>query len=253
MFIESVLSWEFVEYSGTIIVIVACWGEYEADFGKIVSKCEHIKERLAKLSTIILIAGLAIELLGLFKTSQQSSKVIEDLRTSNLKLEARVIELKAQQQPRRITTEQRARFIELAKGIHDKIPVKVITGMSDNETENFARELAEMIGSAGFGTNQDVVRLPTLIIKQATEKYYDKPYQALAIFCNTNGGFPGVELLPMNETNAPMRFIFTHSTDGTWLMLKSTLEEIGIRMGDMNGNGIIQPGEVGIFVPQKLY
>lgn len=60
--------WEFVEISGAIIVTVGVVGEYVADFTKLV-KGKARKTRLSKISTLTLIAGLAIELVGLTTTS----------------------------------------------------------------------------------------------------------------------------------------------------------------------------------------
>ena len=93
--IGSLVSWEFVEYFGTVTVICACWGEYVADFGKRVSKCESAKDRIAKLSTIILIIGLAIELVGVLGVAIEGANAIESLKTARIQLEKQVAELKA--------------------------------------------------------------------------------------------------------------------------------------------------------------
>ena len=60
--------WEFVEISGAIIVTAGVVGEYVANFTKLV-KGKSRKARLEKISTLILIFGLAIELVGLVATS----------------------------------------------------------------------------------------------------------------------------------------------------------------------------------------
>jgi hypothetical protein len=60
--------WEFVEISGAVIVTVGVVGEYIADFTKLL-KGKARKTRLRKISTLTLIAGLAIELVGLTTTS----------------------------------------------------------------------------------------------------------------------------------------------------------------------------------------
>ena len=59
---------EFVEYAGTVIVIIGVVGEYVSNFTRLV-KGKARKTRLEKISTLILIIGLAIELVGLVTTS----------------------------------------------------------------------------------------------------------------------------------------------------------------------------------------
>jgi hypothetical protein len=68
----SLLFWEVSEYCATGIVIVGAVGEYVAEFHKFPT--DDIKRhKLQRLSAIVLIAGLAIELLALVRTTQLNS------------------------------------------------------------------------------------------------------------------------------------------------------------------------------------
>jgi len=67
--------WEFTEYFGTVVVIVGVIGEYLAEFHHI-SDNESKRRKFAKRSTLVLIIGLAVELLGLVRTSQLTAHTI---------------------------------------------------------------------------------------------------------------------------------------------------------------------------------
>jgi len=70
--------WEAVEYIATGIVILGAIGEYLAEFRRF-PKEQHKREQFAKLSALVLIAGLAVELVGLVRTSQLSGQIIAEL------------------------------------------------------------------------------------------------------------------------------------------------------------------------------
>jgi len=72
--------WEYAEYCFTALVVVACVGEYIADFTDWFTggEKEH-KEHLARVSTVILVAALALELTCLVKTNSLSGRVIGSL------------------------------------------------------------------------------------------------------------------------------------------------------------------------------
>jgi hypothetical protein len=76
--VSSLDLWEYFEYSATAIVFVAAAGECCAEFTKWPQR-RGIKERLAKLSTLVLVIALAGELLGVVRTSQLSGQLIASL------------------------------------------------------------------------------------------------------------------------------------------------------------------------------
>src|SRR5579863_5708814 len=80
--------WEYAEYTCAVLVAVACFGEYIADFTKwwkrdgIWSRLgliEDRKDNLAKLSTLLLITALVVETVCLFRTNQISGQVLGSL------------------------------------------------------------------------------------------------------------------------------------------------------------------------------
>ncbi len=72
--------WEAAEYCFGALVAVACLGEYAADFTDwFTYDLEERKRRLAKRSTLLLIASLALELICLVRTNQISSQVVGSL------------------------------------------------------------------------------------------------------------------------------------------------------------------------------
>jgi hypothetical protein len=80
--------WEFAEYIFAGLVTVACFGEYVADFTKwwmrgglwnFLGPPDERKERLGKLSTLLLIGALALELVCLVKTNHLSGQMLGSL------------------------------------------------------------------------------------------------------------------------------------------------------------------------------
>src|SRR5579863_716828 len=77
---KSLSCWEYAEYVCAFLVAVACAGEYIADFSdRFTGGIEERKRRLAKRSTLLLIAALALELICLVKTTSLSGLLIGSL------------------------------------------------------------------------------------------------------------------------------------------------------------------------------
>lgn len=78
---SSLLFWEVAGYISTGVVIFGCVGEYIADFTR-VPKSDDERHRISKLSLVILIVGIAGELLTAIRSSQISGRVIADLQAT---------------------------------------------------------------------------------------------------------------------------------------------------------------------------
>jgi hypothetical protein len=70
--------WEHAEYVFAALVAIACFGEYIADFNKRNWIVAH-KDDIAKRSTLLLIAALALELVCLVQTNSLSGQLIGSL------------------------------------------------------------------------------------------------------------------------------------------------------------------------------
>lgn len=70
--------WEWFGYVSTAIVGFGCIGEFVAEFTPC-PKSEKAKSKLARLSLIVLILGIAGELLGTVRTSQLSGQIIANI------------------------------------------------------------------------------------------------------------------------------------------------------------------------------
>src|SRR5689334_1534438 len=70
--------WEWAEYLSTAVVFIGCLGEFFAEFMPYPSGDKR-KHKLARLSLILVIAGIAGELLATVKTSQLSGLVIANV------------------------------------------------------------------------------------------------------------------------------------------------------------------------------
>src|ERR1700693_6313465 len=72
--------WEIGEYVCEAIVILGCAGEYIAEFTNCFTGGNRKrKDALAKKSTLVLIIGLTLGVICLFRTNQLSGTVIESL------------------------------------------------------------------------------------------------------------------------------------------------------------------------------
>lgn len=77
-YVSPLTRWEWGEYISEFFVILACAGEVVAVFGKKRLTEEH-KERLEKLSTVLLVAALSAALICLVRTNELSGNVIGSL------------------------------------------------------------------------------------------------------------------------------------------------------------------------------
>lgn len=167
--------WDLMEIFGAGIVATACWGEFLADFGNLVSKSEKAKEFLGKISTLILILGLVIELCGFVANLQISERLalsqrqqIEALRdrstsnelavvlvsSNNLILRSNVVWLEKLTQPREIKTEQKAAIVRLLGTNHNDTEVSVyLDRLDDIERVFLGKQVEDVFKAAGFKTS----------------------------------------------------------------------------------------------------
>jgi homoserine dehydrogenase len=69
--------WEWADYTSIAIVGLGCVGEFVAEFTKI--RDEKWRHKLAKLSTIVVIIGIAGELTATVRTSELSGQIIANV------------------------------------------------------------------------------------------------------------------------------------------------------------------------------
>src|SRR5437899_1435038 len=89
---SSLAFWEVVEYIAGGVVIVGAAGEGLGEFTNFLGakRCHERKDLILKVSTIILIVGLAVELWGLVRTNELSGQLIADSirKAGNAKISA---------------------------------------------------------------------------------------------------------------------------------------------------------------------
>src|SRR6267378_7769407 len=77
---SSLSRWETAEYTFAGLVVLACFGEFAADFTNwFTGGIEERKKLLAKGSTLLLVGSLALELICLVRTNQLSGRIIGSL------------------------------------------------------------------------------------------------------------------------------------------------------------------------------
>jgi hypothetical protein len=108
----ALLGWELVEYLACAAVLLGVLGEYLADFTNFrnVKEDAHRRDTLSKASTLVLIAGLAVELFALVQTNRISGE-----RIASLNVEAKNANSEAAKANERSVVEETARLrLELA-------------------------------------------------------------------------------------------------------------------------------------------
>jgi|SRR5579863_6875178 len=78
--------WEWFGYVSTAIVGLGCIGEFVAEFTSL-PRNENVASKLARLSLIVLILGIAGELLSAVRTSEISGQIIADIEERAAKAE----------------------------------------------------------------------------------------------------------------------------------------------------------------------
>lgn len=176
--------WESVGLWGFIFVWVGVAGEGVEIFIKLFNRKLYERKQfcldvIGAAFWIVLVVALAVEFLGNEKAmriadsintqldieagqarkeaGQANERAAKDelavavLTSNNLVLQKEVLALNT---PRRIMGEQRDKFITLLCNPHNvsKIPIKVIVGESDSETDFFAMQIREMLDITGYGT-----------------------------------------------------------------------------------------------------
>lgn len=159
--------WEIEEFIATCLVVVACAGEYFADF-KPLKNWPKDEKRLAKLSTLLLISSLAFETLGQIRTSLitkdeiavlQTARSASDLESAELKLQvaragaetanadmdlATVYE-RMQWRHVRIAFEKRKQVLSKLRSVPSEAYVRnVVFSVMDPEAESYANEIADL-------------------------------------------------------------------------------------------------------------
>ena len=146
-----------------------------AVIGEVVCDWKDMKgNRWKQFFGVLPIVGLAYELIEALSLDSEVSDAKTRAATANerasinelevARLTKENLELKKRIQPRTIISEDRTNFVNLLKDI-PKMPIKVVVGMEDNETVNFAEKVRAMLDEAGFGDNgEGVIRLGNNVI-----------------------------------------------------------------------------------------
>ena len=156
-FSETMLArWEYAEYVAVLFVILGVVGEYVADFTNwLTGGDEARKRRLGKISTLVLIAALAVELVCLVKTNSTSGQIIASLTKDVEDERLEGLRIKSSLTARQLSAKQvEAMAASLSK--LGPMPLDVFVFDDDEwsrfETLKFAQSLASALDNAGFDT-----------------------------------------------------------------------------------------------------
>ncbi len=100
---SSLKSWEVFEYSAAGIVLLGVMGEYVAEFTGWAAD-RGIEKKLSKISTLVLIVGIAGEGIGLFRTSQLSGELIASLEEQSNRAFERAVRAEGNAESARATS-----------------------------------------------------------------------------------------------------------------------------------------------------
>jgi hypothetical protein len=176
--------WSYCATFGFILVILGCIIEGVEHFVKFKRSESHKRKGIEKLGWLILVGGLAMEFLGDKRARRitdrenrrltveaaqalkdagkanersrllESTNIIlgtklEELRSTNLMLQADVLKLKAEAQPRYIAKQKRDEFIQFLDGT-PKGPVMLGSRHPNWETIDFSNQVESLLTEAGF-------------------------------------------------------------------------------------------------------
>ena len=173
---NSLLWWERAEYVCAGLVAIACFGEYLADFTNwFTGGNKEKKERLAKRSTLLLIASLALELVCLVKTNSISGMLI-----GSLSEKAEAADTKAQSAIEKSSIANTAagkaqEQADAASGVADKAMQKARAALeyarwrtiSDKQADILVKDLAPLKGKS-------IWMSPTSAADSETVRFFNK-------------------------------------------------------------------------------
>lgn len=192
----------------------------------------------------MVVGGLIIELVAFGFSFIGSNREIEGLKTKNLELQAKVLDLEAKAKDRTISEMQSNLFMLLTKDI-PKVPIKVFVGTEDNETDRFATKIRKMLNGAGYGSSTDeIIRLSgNGMIIESPSGFGAFSTNALAFVTYGSKGDGSQIYTSMQIANAPPL------TKLYWTM--PAFSKIGLPGVLIKDDSMLNPNEVGIFVPLK--
>lgn len=142
--------WEIVEYLGTATVIAGVVGEVLADFKYFPKNAEN-RDRFAKVSALVLIAGLAVELLGLVRTSQLFNLEVARLNFEAENARRATAELQGKISARFLSLEQQhAISAAVAQFSLKPDSVWIRSYPNDEEGASLAHQIVVSLGEAGM-------------------------------------------------------------------------------------------------------
>jgi hypothetical protein len=173
--------------------------------------------------------------------------------------------------PRVISAMQRDTVLEVlldSKNVSPKIPIKVLVLDLDHETKAFAESLRRLLDEAGYGKpGEGVLKFSHLRIHPADDSYERKLPDIIAIFSTDTGEVPPPTLpgfgsvMMMNPTalsisrgdkSHPRVFRYTDNPNDILWGVSVVLKFVGINCQHISGHKILQPGEIGFFVPKQV-
>lgn len=86
--------WETAETVGAVAVLIGVIGEYLAEFQKRLLRTPERIDRVGKYATLLLIAGLAVELVALVRTRSLSERIVEAERTARIAIESKLAKVR---------------------------------------------------------------------------------------------------------------------------------------------------------------
>jgi hypothetical protein len=141
-----------------------------------------MRKRLLLIETVVfvmLVFGLAVEFLGSHKAAQISrqenseltteaaqlglkalilEKRVEELRSTNLHLQANVLELKGRVQPRKVSKEAHAKLIAKLR-LKSKGPISVQAKVMDPEARELAAQILTALTESGFENRPRIAQM----------------------------------------------------------------------------------------------
>jgi hypothetical protein len=145
--------WEFWGYVALVAVVVGVVRESIIEFTNVM-KDETRSKQVAKASALLLIAGLAGELITQPNTNAASGQLIALLNKQTLQLQLDLEKERAARVPRTISPEQKAMIVQLLSPDRITKGSVLINSAMDGEAWQFGAQILGALKEAGFSVSE---------------------------------------------------------------------------------------------------
>jgi hypothetical protein len=197
--------------------------------------------------------------------------VHQEHKDEAVKLQAQISPLQNAVPPRIITPTQRATFIQIVLDPANSCPkpsLKILIGDSDLETENFAKSFKRLLADSGYMDEADEIAIKSSMqIRPVGNAENRRRPPLIAIFSSADHSipppnkqvpltiqmmYPTTFSISRGDTSHPRIYRYSDNPNEILHGICSVLHFIGLTPNSMSGFGLLEPGDIGFFIPKQF-